>query len=171
MRRRRALTCVKQRQRDIQVIHLRDCENTSSAPPARPHPTDGRTERDNYKDDQKVYKPVLKLVIAHGGGDDGAAEASRNTDADTADHAADHDVPEHALLAIARGEVEDDDEGGDDEDGAVDEEAGGEEEFLELGDLANGLFLRACPWVSVMADEGGGVRERVPLSAMMTEPN
>ena len=87
---------------------------------------------------------MLELVIPHRRRHDRAPQTRRHTDAYPSNHTTHKDVPEHALLAVARRKVEDDDEGGDDEDTAVDEEAGREEQSLELGDLADGLFLRAC---------------------------
>ena len=81
--------------------------------------------------------------MAHGGGDDRGAEPGRDADADAADGAADGDVPEHALCAMFGAKVEDDGERDEDEHADVREEAGRDKERLELGDLRDGLFLRA----------------------------
>ena len=41
------------------------------------------------------------LTVAQGSGDDSSPQAGGDADANSADHTADHDVPEHALLAIS----------------------------------------------------------------------
>ena len=96
---------------------------------------------------------MLELVIPHRRRHDRAPQTRRHTDAYPANHTAHKDIPQHALLAIARGEVEDDGEGCDDEHAGVGEEAGREEQFLEDGYLADGLFLRAYAWSGDRASE------------------
>ena len=69
-------------------------------PARRIQPERSRTQSDGDKDHQKVDEPMLKLVVAHRGSDDGTTETCCDADRDAANHATNHDVPQHALLAV-----------------------------------------------------------------------
>lgn len=100
----------------------------------------GLTQGDYNEAEQEIYEPVFELGYAvnehlqntsletylirplcrdNNGGSQSSGDANRQTP----DHAAHGDVPEHALLAISRCEVENDGERGDNQNRAPGEEA------------------------------------------------
>ena len=59
-----------------------------------------RTKRDGDEHHQEVDEPMFELVMTHRGRDNRTSKTGRDAHADATYHAADHDVPQHALLAI-----------------------------------------------------------------------
>lgn len=99
------------------------------------------TKRDYHETQQEIDEPILELVVPRRRRDDRSPQTGGDADRQTANHAAHRDVPQHALLAVPRRKVEDNDQGGHDKDGAPCEEAWRQEELLEFTDLAHRRFV------------------------------
>ena len=60
------------------------------------------TKSESDEDQQEVNEPMLELVVAACCGHDRAPQAGSDADADTSDHAADEQIPQHVRLAVSK---------------------------------------------------------------------
>lgn len=59
-----------------------------------------RTQCDDDEHHQEIDEPMFELVVAHSRCYNRASEARRYAHADTTNHAANHDIPEHTFFAV-----------------------------------------------------------------------
>lgn len=120
-------------------------------------------------------RTISYLVITLGCGDDGGAKTGGNAHAEPTNHAAHHDIPQHALCPVSAVNGQHatiwclphiilpwckpkyDGQSSGDENGAIDQEPRRQEELLELQNLADRLFLGTC----IVCGEWGNISAKL----------